>query len=325
MKTTRKTLLIVGVSSFVGSNLAEYFKRNYRVIGTYFEHPVFISQVLTFRCSIYEKETVQYIIYNFRPDFIIYCGGLTSVHDCSVDDKKCEALNTNAVFSLASAAERIKAKFCLISSSYVFSGLGEKSFSENDTPDPRTMLGKSQTSAEFFVQKSSLNYIIFRCSRLYGRTINYQQKNWFEFLEHDIFFRKNIVCDSQVKHGFIDIMYLALIMKMCFEKDVINRLFNVSSADILSYYEFSKLYAEIFSADATLLQKGNWPFPGLKNESSYEYSGQMKEFRLKTQNIEDSLGIQLPTIRESLEFTLKRMSQFKNVKSKVPVTKSQYI
>jgi dTDP-4-dehydrorhamnose reductase len=54
----RKTVLIIGVNSFVGSNLAEFFRKDYRVVGTYHKknHP--LPGILTLPCDVLNKEEV---------------------------------------------------------------------------------------------------------------------------------------------------------------------------------------------------------------------------------------------------------------------------
>ena len=51
----KKTVVIIGASSFVGSNIAEAFAKEYRVIGTYFNTPVKIPGVLMIKCDVLEK------------------------------------------------------------------------------------------------------------------------------------------------------------------------------------------------------------------------------------------------------------------------------
>ncbi|PJB53787.1 MAG: hypothetical protein CO099_05215, partial [Bdellovibrio sp. CG_4_9_14_3_um_filter_39_7] len=77
-KSKRKTILIFGVSSFVGSNLAEYLKKDYRVVGTYNKNPVQIPGVLTLPCDVLSKDEVQLILFATKPDITIYAVGLSS-------------------------------------------------------------------------------------------------------------------------------------------------------------------------------------------------------------------------------------------------------
>ena len=50
--SSQRVVLIFGISSFVGSNLAEVLKKDFKVIGTYFNNPVSIDGVVTFPCDV---------------------------------------------------------------------------------------------------------------------------------------------------------------------------------------------------------------------------------------------------------------------------------
>ncbi|WP_417337183.1 SDR family oxidoreductase [Halobacteriovorax marinus] len=299
-----KTILIFGLSSFVGSNLAEFFKKDFRVVGTYNKNPIFIPGVLALPCDVLNKEEVQLALYAFKPDITIYAVGLSSVMECSRNPDLADALNASGLFNVVEYCQRYKSQVCYLSSGFVFAG-EDKQYIEMDIPDPNTVYGKTQASAEFYIQKSSLNYIIFRSCKLYGRGHIENRKTFFETIQKDFMDRKNISCDDNVKTGYLDVYYLAMVLKICFEKGVKNRLFQISSNDTASFNEFVKDYCEIFSESSGLVQKGRWPFPFVASAATLP-SGDKINFDLDISNIEGFLNINMPTVKESLEFTFKR-------------------
>jgi dTDP-4-dehydrorhamnose reductase len=210
---TRKTVLIFGVSSYIGSNLAEYLKKYFRVIGTYHGYKTRIKDVLTFPCDVLNREQVQLVVHEARPDFTIYAVGLTQLDLCQRHPKLADALNSVGVFNVTEVSERYKARTILLSSAYVFNG-SDREFLESDTPDPNTMYGKTKSAAEFYIQKSCLNYIIFRCCSLYGRSINPRQLTFIEALERKLFSDQSVSIDGQVSEGFLDVDYLGLVIKL---------------------------------------------------------------------------------------------------------------
>lgn len=300
----KKTVLIFGVSSFVGSNLAEFLKKDFRVVGTYNKNSIQIPGVLTLPCDVLNKDEVQLILFASKPDITIYAVGLSSIFECSKQEQLADALNTSGLFNVAEYSQRYKSQICYISSGFVFSGESKK-YIEMDIPDPSTVYGKSQAAAEFYVQKTSLNYLIFRCSRLYGRSINPLRPGFFENMQKKLKLGQNVMMDSSIKMGFIDIYFLAMIIKMCIDKGVVNRLFQISSQDVMSYYDFAKMYCRIFHEPEDLIVKGKWPYPILLNQAAVTRSDDLN-FKLDLSNIESFLNISLPTIEESLTMTLKR-------------------
>lgn len=300
----RKTVLIIGVSSFVGSNLAEFLKKDFRVVGTYRKMSIRLEGVLCVPCDVTAKEEVQLVIFAFKPDIVIYCAGLTGLVDCSKAETVADSLNTIGLFNVSEYAQRYKSQICYISSAYVFGG-DNKEYRELDIPDSNTVYGKTKASAEFYIQKTSLNYLIFRTCNLYGRSINPKQLTSFEMLQKNLHENKVVNCDNHVYTGYLDIMYLALIMKMCFDKGISNRLFQVSSRDYKTFYQFTEEYCEQFSESKSLIMKSDWQFPHVVSATS-TYAGGDLFYKMNVYNLESFLNVKMPSVKESLHFTFKR-------------------
>lgn len=300
----RKTILILGVNSFVGSNLAEFLRKDFRVVGTYHNknHP--LPGILTLPCDVLNKEEVQLVLYAFKPDYVLYCVGLTSLRDCSDTPNACDALNSAGLFNVAEMAPRYGARIVYFSSQFVFSGMN-KNYNEMDNPDVITQYGKAQASAEFYLQKSSLNYLIFRCCSFYGRGVNPLKGTFFERLQKNLKNNQGVIYDNFVHQGFLDVYYLGMILKMCIDKNVSNRLLHLSTQDTMTHYDFAKLYCEIFNESDGLINKGKWHFPIAKG-ANIEKLEEYLYYKLDILNVEGLLKIKMPTIRESLEFTYKR-------------------
>ncbi len=306
----RKTILIIGVNSFLGSNLAEFFKKDYRVVGTYHKKNQQLPGILALPCDVLNKDEVQLVLYAFKPDIVLYCVGLTSLKDCADMPNASDALNSAGLFNVAEIAPRYGSRVVYFSSQFVFSG-ANKNYNEMDNADVVTMYGKSQASSEFYLQKSSLNYLIIRCSKLYGRGVSPLRDTWFELLQRNIKSNQNAAYDDFVHQGFVDVYYLGMVLKMCIDKNISNRLVHFSSQDTMTYYEFARTYAEVFNESTGLINKGKWHFPILKS-TSVERVDEHLHYRLDVLNMEGLLKIKMPTIRESLEFTLKRLNGNKN-------------
>lgn len=299
-------MLIVGVSSFIGSNLAEHFKDDYKVIGTYHNSPVSIDGVLCVPCDVLVKEEVQSVLYAFRPDITVYCAGISSVIECARREDFADALNTSGLFNVAEYCQRYKSQICYISSGFVFGG-EDKNYLEMDIPDAMTVYGRTQASAEFYIQKTSLNYLIFRCCRLYGRGVNPTQTTWFESLQRKLSEGQSVALDDLVKIGFLDVTYLAMVLRICLEKGVSNRLLQVCSRDIVTHFSFAQIYAKLFGAQADLISRGKWALPVSSSSMAGSGASERQAFKLDISNIEGYLNIQMPTIEESLQFSLKRL------------------
>jgi dTDP-4-dehydrorhamnose reductase len=299
----KKTILIFGVSSFIGSNLVELLKDEFRIIGTYHDTPVSIPGVTCIPCDVLRKEYVTSIVARFRPDLTIYAVGLSSLKGCQLHPKQADALNSAGAVNCCTASERIGSKFVFLSSGFVLGGV-DTVYREGETPFPNTTYGSSLSSTEFYVQRSCLNYLILRCAPLYGRSYNPEHNNWFENLQLSFAKGEPVYVDDSVHTGFLDIHIMIRILKLTLAKDVTNRLFHVSSKDFMTRYEFARMYAKIFRKDEGLIQKttGRFPVDKHKDDNNSYY------YRLDTSNIEEFLNTKMPKVEDSLHLTYKRLS-----------------
>ncbi len=298
----KKTVLIVGVSSFLGSNLAQFLKETYRVVGTYHRTPVDMEGITCFPCDVYKKDYVSSLINVIKPDYTIYAVGMSSLTDCKLHPKQADALNSVGAVNVCTASERVGSKFILISSCFVMGG-DPVAYKESDTPFPNTVYGTTLSSSEYYVQRSCLNYLVLRCSPLYGRAYGPKHPNWFEQIQATLVKQQAMPTDDSVVTGFLDVFILARVLKAIMESGVTNRLFQVSSRDSMTRYEFARLVAKTFKRDENFIQKGSTPFPADNGGLGAQFS-----YRLDNSNTEGFLGLTMPTIEESLQFTLKRLT-----------------
>ncbi|MBD64030.1 MAG: hypothetical protein CME62_02410 [Halobacteriovoraceae bacterium] len=305
--TQKKTILIFGISSFLGSNLAELLKDDYRIVGTYFNTPVQIPDVLTVKCDVHEKEMVQKITYLFQPDITVYAVGLSSLENCQEFPKVADALNTVGVFNVSAASERYHSKFVYFSSGYIASG-ENVAFKENDTPMPSTVYGNTIASSEFYIQKSCLNYVILRCCPIFGKSFHPMAPSFIELIDRNEFLGQKVVCDNKIHTGFIDIYSLVEIFKKIIEMNATNRLFQVSSSDVMTRYDFAKLYLESLGGNTGVLAKGDWKFPRSENALSMHALSEELYFKMDTSNIESEVQIQMKSVAGMIENYKKRLA-----------------
>ena len=125
-------------------------------------------------------------------------------------------------------------------------------------------------------------------------------------MQKELHLGNQVECDNNVVTGYLDIYYMAAMIRICFEKEVKNRLFQVSSKDIVSAYDFAMAYAEIFHQDKSMITKGKWRYPLIKGMGA---SSTQDKFYLQMDisNLEGFLSIKLPSVKESLAFTFKRL------------------
>ena len=301
----KKTILIIGVSSFVGSNLAEHLKDDYHVIGSYHENPIEIEGVLTFSLDILRKDLIKLSIKLFNPEITIYCAGMSSIEDCEKNMNNPYTLNTLGVFNVTSLTEQYKSMFIYISTAYIFSG-DKRTWEESDVSLSNSVYGKSKSSSESFLRDNILNYMIFRCCDFYGRAHAMSKLTWFDVLQRDFFENKDVVGYRNVKRGFLDIVYLAILIKKAIEMQLGRKTIHVSTTNILSERDFFLEYARVFNESCALVSSRTWDFPQIKVPVFQAKSVESLEYTIDVSGTEKLLNFKMPSIKESLEFTRNR-------------------
>lgn len=289
----------------MGSNLAEQLKDEFRIVGTYHRNVVDRPGLLTIPCDVLKKDAVNRVITTVKADYVIYAVGVSSLTQALKSPKLAEALNSIGAANVCRATERTGSKFVYISSSFVFGGEDVLS-KEGDTPMPLTIYGTTVSSAEFFIQRSSINYLIIRTCPLYGWSYARQPGNWFENIQEALAKGESLPADTIVKTGYLDVAIFARILASCLKLNVTNRLLNLSSRDVMSRAEFAQAYTKIFKAESSLIQSVSKSLPvdpGTRKKLSLIPS----VFHLDVNNMEALLGAILPTIEESLHYTQKRL------------------
>lgn len=107
-------------------------------------------------------------VQQFKPDAIIHCAAYTAVDQAETDVDAAYAVNAVGTRNMVLAAERVKAKFCYISTDYVFDGTAVSPYQEYDNTNPQSVYGKSKRAGEILVQSLSSAFFIVRTSWVYG-------------------------------------------------------------------------------------------------------------------------------------------------------------
>ncbi|WP_270406862.1 dTDP-4-dehydrorhamnose reductase [Paenibacillus timonensis] len=108
------------------------------------------------------------VVKKFTPNVIIHCAAYTAVDQAESDVDAAYAVNAVGTRNMVLASEQVKAKFCYISTDYVFDGTAISPYQEYDNTNPRSVYGKSKRAGEVLVQSLSSAFFIVRTSWVYG-------------------------------------------------------------------------------------------------------------------------------------------------------------
>ena len=124
-------MLITGVSGLLGNNLAYYFKYKYDILGLYNSHQVYIDNVTTQKCDLFNNTDIEKILLEYDPEIVIHCASLTDIDDCESDKSRTKSVNILATKRIVDSLINKNAKLLYISTDSVYDGI-KGNFFENE-------------------------------------------------------------------------------------------------------------------------------------------------------------------------------------------------
>jgi dTDP-4-dehydrorhamnose reductase len=119
--------------------------------------------------DITNADECQSVIARLKPDVVIHAAAYTAVDRAESEPDVAWMINVEGTRNVARAAETVGAKFCYVSTDYVFDGTGVVPYNENDPTGPRTVYGNTKLEGELAAAASCSRLFIVRTSWVYGR------------------------------------------------------------------------------------------------------------------------------------------------------------
>ena len=152
-------ILITGAGGQLGRDCTELLGGNHTV--TCCDVP---------KIDITNPEQVAAIFRACTPEVVINCAAYTAVDGCETDQERCLAVNAAGPELLARQCQAHGSRMVQISTDYVFDGLRPPPgcYTEDNTPRPLSMYGRSKLAGDRAVQAATDNHLIIRTAWLYG-------------------------------------------------------------------------------------------------------------------------------------------------------------
>lgn len=151
-------VLVTGASGQLGTDVVAQLKHS--------GHEVIASDRDTL--DITDAAACQSFLQQSKPETVIHCAAYTAVDRAETEVETAYAVNAAGTRNMVVASERIGAKFCYISTDYVFDGHSDSAYHEYDNTNPQSIYGKSKRAGEQLVQTLSSRYFIVRTSWVFG-------------------------------------------------------------------------------------------------------------------------------------------------------------
>lgn len=119
-------------------------------------------------CDLADLDALRSLVARVQPDVIVNPAAYTAVDKAEADRDGAFLINRDAVRVLGEEAARLKALVIHYSTDYVFDGSKQGSYSEEDTPAPKSVYGASKLAGELALGLANPRHLILRTSWVVG-------------------------------------------------------------------------------------------------------------------------------------------------------------
>ena len=121
--------------------------------------------------DITDREQVMKIVKAYNPDVIFHCAAWTAVDKAEELPEECRKVNVDGTKNLTDASIEVGAKIVYMSTDYVFDGEKDGLYTEEDTPNPKSVYGQTKFEGEEEVRRNPQHFIT-RISWVFGENGN---------------------------------------------------------------------------------------------------------------------------------------------------------
>jgi dTDP-4-dehydrorhamnose reductase len=167
-------LLITGVAGVAGYNAVEYFRSRYpgQVIGIRQRDNWPLSGEGVVACNAEDADELSRLFDEHQFRSVLNCAGNCALKSCELDPAMAHEINVGGVDTLLSVIAGTETRLVHLSIDLVFSGKAQGDYTEQHTPDPVTMYGRTMVEAERRVARAMPSACILRISLPMGVSFN---------------------------------------------------------------------------------------------------------------------------------------------------------
>lgn len=162
-----RKLLITGASGFLGWNLCAHAKKEWRVYGTVFSHPIEIPGCTHVPVDLTDAADLRCIFNEIKPDAVIHAAAVAQPDICEQNPESTDRINIEAAVNIAKLCADAAIPFVFTSSDLVFDG-DHPPYSEKDPVSPIILYGEQKVKAEEQITSIYPSAAICRLPLMYG-------------------------------------------------------------------------------------------------------------------------------------------------------------
>jgi dTDP-4-dehydrorhamnose reductase len=264
------------------------------------------------QCDLSRPDQLPTLISGLKPDVIVNAAAYTAVDEAEREENLATMVNGTAVAVIAKEARRTGALLVHYSTDYVFDGLKDSPYAEDDPPHPLNAYGRSKLKGEIAVQQAGGSYLILRTSWVYGARGRNFLRTMLRLLREREELR--IVADqvggptSAAQVARATAVVIAAAMRERADGQFASGLFHVTASGATSWHGFAAAILE-GAIERGLFRPSR--APRLVPIASEDYplpAARPKNSRLAGVQLKRRFGIALPCWKEGLSLCLDEIS-----------------
>ncbi len=247
----KKNILITGGSGLLAINWANLIKKKHCVILTLHQKNITLSGVQTIKLSLHSKIEITRTLAENNIDYVVHTAGMTNIETCAKNPKLAKEVNVGLTKNVTRACKDYGAKLIHISTDHLFAG--NASFaSEEKSCMPINVYGKTKYMSEKFILRNNPEALIIR-SNFFGWGTSYR-KSFSDFIINNLRNDHGVELFDDIFYTPILIAELVRSVHQLIDLDA-KGIFNVTSGERLSKYEFGIKVANAFKLNTHLITR----------------------------------------------------------------------
>lgn len=239
--------------------------------------------------DVSNKDLIESYFFSNKVDCVVNCAAYTAVDKAEEEVEKAFQINADAVGNLARECAEQGADFIHISTDYVFHGMSSIPFTEEDSPQPINVYGKSKLEGERLAIEHNPKAIIIRTAWVYSQYGNNFMKTMLRlFAERD---ELSIVSDQKGTPTNANDIANA-ILKIIQTENKTAGIYHFTNAGETTWFNFAETIKELSNSNVNLkpIPTSAYPTPAKRPQYSV----------LDTAKIQGIYGVEVPEWKESL-------------------------
>jgi dTDP-4-dehydrorhamnose reductase len=246
-----ETILITGMSGCIGWNLAHRLKSNYRVYGTYLDHPVDVDRCESLAFDLTNLGRLEKLCTAIQPRIIVHTAALSNPDVCETERMLALTLNTFATRELARITSLLGSKLIYLSSDLIFDGI-KGMYNEADQPAPMNYYAKTKYLGELETTNNCGNYVILRLSLVYGRSSGLNE-NSLEKMQRQVRQGQKLRLFTDQYRTPLYAGDVVVAIERIIADNSVKGLFHLGGPEKMSRFEFGQQFCKAFRFPLDLL------------------------------------------------------------------------